>query len=386
MFLLAYGNGIYPNKLDPERFADHAIWLMDRYKGKVKYWEVWNEPANFQFLKTYGGTWNGKEKDGSESPWVGKFAEFVTIVAARLKAAHPEMKLVAGTSSVVDVRLLRDHPKMWENIDVFSIHPYPFKLPPELQAFGGDKILERDGVALAGPDHSFSSMIAILRDLLAKAGKPNLPIWTTEVGYPTFRPRTPDRLWGGMTEKTQAAYLCRFAVLSAALGVDRTLFYCYMDGGDNDGDREQRFGIVHRDGSPKPAYTALQRLASLMPGDTRRSDLTVGVTRLAPVPRTDAVVWDAQTIQMLDEPQVHALKRPDGKTVVFFWRAGRVYADLQDELCRLEIRGSAKPLALKEAGYLVSGEKLQLKSESGPWGLRLEEVPMGADPVYLIVE
>ncbi len=386
LFLLAYGNPNYEDNLDPEAFANHALHVIDRYKDTVQYWQIWNEPQNFFFRKQYGGTWNGYEKDGSESPWVGKFAEFVTIVAERIKAKYPDIKLVAGTSSVVDVRLLRGYPAMWKQIDVLSIHPYTYKLPPEIQPFGGEKMLQRDGVAIAGPDHSFASTIGIYRDLLASLGRPDMPIWVTEFGYSTFVPNKPQTLWGGMTESTQAVYLARFGILSASLGVEKTFFYCLMDSGDGSHEVEHRFGLLRRDGSPKPSFLALKKLNSLMTGDTRPAKLDLKVNVIAPFPRTDKFVWDGQPIETLDLPQVHAFKRPDGKTVVFLWRPGRIYADLNEEQCDLDIPVGDRPARVVEIGRVGAGQPIRAETVQLGSLLKLKAVPYGADPVYVVIE
>lgn len=386
LFLLAYGNPNYENNLDPEAFANHALYVIDRYKHTVQYWQIWNEPQNFFFCKQYGGTWNGYEKDGRESPWVGKFAEFVTIVAERIKAKHPDIKLVAGTAGVVNVRLLRDYPGMWKNIDVLSIHPYTYKLPPEIQPYGGEKMLQRDGVAVAGPDHSFASMIGIYRELLAGIGRPDMPIWVTEFGYTTFVPNKPQRLWGGMTEPTQAAYLCRFGILSASLGVEKTFFYCLMDSGDTPHEVEHRFGLLRRDASPKPSFLALKKLNALMLGDTRPIKLGLKVDVIAPFPQTDKFAWDEAAIETLAQPQAHAFKRPDGKTVVFIWRPGRTYADMHEEQCNLDISVGDQPRRVVEIGRLVSGEKLTTDTVQLGSILKLQALPYGADPVYVVLE
>jgi hypothetical protein len=385
LFILGYENKLYENILDTDGYIAHALWLMDHFKGRIKYWQVWNEPMNFWFRKVYGGAWNGKEKDGSDSPWVKEYAAFITKAARALKAAHPEAILITGTSGPADLRLLGHYPEMWEHIDVLAIHPYPYRLPPELQPYGGEKLRERDGVSLAGPDHSFASMIGIYRDALKKLGKPDMPIWVTEVGYTTGLLRKPNGPWAGMTEQAQAIYNSRFGILSASLGVDKTFFFCLLDYGDDPYDTENRFGFLRRDGSPRPAYHALARLCRLMPGDTRPQKVNVKLTRLAPFPRTDSTQWDAQTIEFLDEPQIHTFRRPDGGVLVCLWRAGRIYADYQDELSDVEIELPEGVSKVVEAGRLVSGEELPLKSEVSGATLRLREVPFASEPIYLLL-
>jgi hypothetical protein len=229
-------------------------------------------------------------------------------------------------------------------------------------------------------------MIQIYRDTLASIGHPDMPIWITEVGYSTFSPKTPNRLWAGMTENAQALYETRFGILAASLGVEKTLFYVLVDSGDNDAEVEDRFGLIHRDLTPKSSYLTLQRLNGLMPGDTRPIALSVKIKRPAPTTRTDAAVWDSQTVEFLDEPQICSFKRPDGKLVVFLWRPGRIYADLQDELCELQVDMSAQPLHVLEVGRVGSGEKVKTKPQIADATLVVPGLRYGSDPVYLILQ
>lgn len=64
----------------------------------------------------------------------------------------------------------------------------------------------------------------------------------------------------GVTEDTQGVYLPRALITSYSLGVDNIFWYEFRDGGDDATYNEHRFGIIHNDLSPKPAYTAYQTL------------------------------------------------------------------------------------------------------------------------------
>lgn len=369
LFMLAFGNTLYANRTDAEAFTRYALWMIEHYKGRVKYFEVWSEPELHDFLEVYGGTWNGKEADNSDSAWVKKFAEFATYVTREIKRKHPELMLVGYSANPPATIRHFKYPEMWKYLDVLAVHPYPYNVPPESLLWGGPEINARDGVVVADDDHSFTSFVRRLREGLKEVGRANMPIWITEVGYSTAQVKRTG-LWQGFTEYAQAAYTVRLGIQAAGNGIDRTFFYDFYDDGPNRHEIEDNFGLVRRDYSLKPSFHALQRLCALMPGDTKSTPLNLTVERLSP--------WRAD-----DKPQTYAFRRPDGTTVLFLWQAGRIYADAQEELVNLTI--STPTTGIAEAGRVVSGDKISPVAARKDNSLVLSDVPLGADPVYIVM-
>lgn len=78
------------------------------------------------------------------------------------------------------------------------------------------------------------------------------PIWITEIGYSTFKERT---------DEQQAAYIRdMYTVLLAHPKVDKVFLYNFRCKGDNNEEMEDRFGIVERDFTPRPAFHALKQI------------------------------------------------------------------------------------------------------------------------------
>jgi hypothetical protein len=110
------------------------------------------------------------------------------------------------------------------------------------------------------------------------------PIMSTETGYFTAN------LAGGVTEKAQGKLMPRLFAEYFNRGIARTYTYELADEGTNSSDREQDFGLMHYDLTPKPAYTAMKNLvtlikepgASFTPGslDYTLSGATTGVDHL----------------------------------------------------------------------------------------------------------
>lgn len=86
------------------------------------------------------------------------------------------------------------------------------------------------------------------------------PMAATETGYPTHR--------SGASERAQGKYLPRLFCEYFTHGVQRTFWYEFVDEDefpDPNGDNpECHFGIVRKDLTPKPAYTALKSLLTLL--------------------------------------------------------------------------------------------------------------------------
>lgn len=209
-----------------------------------------------------------------------------------------------------------------------------------------------------------------------------MPIWITEFGYTTAQVDKTG-LWRGFTESAQAAYLVRFGILAVANGVDRTYFYDFYDDGSKAHETEQNFGLVRHDYTPKPSYFAIQRLCRLMPGDTKACQLPLKVKRHADWGWAGSLKWDDEVIDYLSRPQVYAVRRPDGKVVVFMWKPGRIFADYQEELADLTIGSGLKVV---EIGRLVSGETIKPVITSTNHEQTLRNLPYGADPVYVVLQ
>ena len=370
VILLGYDNPLYQNNLDKEAFTRHALWIIDHFKGRVKTFELFSEPEIHRFPEVYGGTWNGKEADNGDSPWIKKLAETVAYAAGEIKKKHPEVKLIGSAVIMPGTQRLFKYPAMWKNLDALTIHPYPYHSPPEIVPWGGKELDARDGVKVSDEDQSFSSMLRLLREGLQRAGRPDLPIWITEVGYSTAQVKKVG-LWQGYTEFAQAAFNARLGIMAAGNGVARTYFYDFYDDGDDPHEIEFHFGLVRHDYSPKPSFFALQRLCALLPGDSKAVAPKTEVERLDP--------WRPD-----DGAQTYSFQRPDGTRVVFLWQSGRIYGDVQEELANLTIQ--LPNVAVSEIGRVVSGEKLSPKVSRDGNVLKISELPFGADPVYVVLK
>jgi Glycosyl hydrolase catalytic core len=100
-----------------------------------------------------------------------------------------------------------------------------------------------------------------IRQQFAARGAGSKPFWITEVGWSTC-PANPDQC---VSDSKQAAYLATvFDIVKSDYSswVKAVFPYNYRDGNeDNEADKEVWFGLIRRQGQPKPAWNVLRAAA-----------------------------------------------------------------------------------------------------------------------------
>lgn len=234
----AAGHGAAPPG-DAGHYADLMTALARRYGGRVRYWELWNEPDH-------------------PHTWSGTLADYVALVlrpgASALRAADPKATVVLG--GLVDARNLAAIYAAGggEWFDIASVHAYP-RWP-----------------GLAGA-RRVAWRLRRARAIMRAHGDGAKPLWLTEFGAATRASEPPDgrdhltsprgqaRFIRGVYQGTDADavffYQLRDAVIRDANG--RALKRVYW--GIMSGDAEER----------KPGFDALRALPSPPLGGERGS-------------------------------------------------------------------------------------------------------------------
>ncbi|CAI0763127.1 glycoside hydrolase family 5 protein [Serratia quinivorans] len=241
--VLAYGNRQYDPSGYPttpeaiKAYANYAYWSASRLKGKVKYYEVWNEWVN--------GT--GIQTRPLKVPPPQVFVELVKQASIAIKRADPNAIVVAGSISPFSKRDMD-----WFNqvlslgvlkyLDGVSIHPYSYK-------DGNYKLRSAEG-NLAGID-AFETK-------LSKLAGHSVPIYITENGIPTY---TGD---GGLSGDEVAQYVIKYTLLAKTRSyIKGVWWYDLIDDGKSDHVNEDRFGFYAQGGKPKPAAGYYQKIADI---------------------------------------------------------------------------------------------------------------------------
>jgi hypothetical protein len=214
----------------PAMFGHFMELLAGHFRGRIAAWELWNEPneSNHQF-------------------WQGDARQYVDLVLRpgfeAVKRLDPAATVVAAGTSYVDRAWIASVYDAGGGafFDALAVHPYmaPWNLPPETDNGTRWTITHIDSARQAMVDH----------------GDAHKPIWFTEFGWSSSFPTYAQ----GVSEAQQAEYAVR------ALELVRTRFpyvrnvFWYNDRDRGSGHaREDAFGILHRDLSPKPVYDSLK--------------------------------------------------------------------------------------------------------------------------------
>lgn len=182
----AYGNGTcYPPDVDA--WKNFVTVITTRYTGKIKYWELWNEPNVAKF-------WNGTSID------------LVSLAAA----AYPIIKAAGGV--VVSPSPQGANAYKWLD-SYFEAGGYSYL---DVVAFHG---------YLYGDPEQIIDLVSNVRSVVAKYDSVGArPIWDTEHNWG-------DPTWPFGATGQQAAWLARFIPLSFANGIARSVWYMW-DGYD----------------------------------------------------------------------------------------------------------------------------------------------------------
>jgi hypothetical protein len=170
-------------------------------------------------------------------------------------------------------------------MDVGNVHPYTGGLSPN-------------------PDHLRS---ALAETRIVSGSK---PVWATEAGYQTALRATSGQ--APVSEAAGAVYLVRTFLEHFRGGIERTFAYELVDEKPDPSGRdpEQHFGLLRNDFTPKPAFTALKNLLTLV----GRSD-----DRPRPQPLRMSLSGADDGVRRL------VLQKADGTYLVALWRLSSVW-------------------------------------------------------------
>jgi len=210
-------------------WSNYVATVVSRYKGRIRYWEVWNEG-------------NGGFNDGHHT--TADYAKLAVSTYEAAKHADPNAKVGLTVASfdapylshAIQAMVQEGKPN---SFDFLCIHPYEIA----------------DGLADADGEIPFLWMSRLLRDML-KSSAPErgaAEIWITEVSR-----RIEKRNGSAVTEADAAKGLVKLYAMAVAQGVRRTQWFEAQDPANED----QGFGLLNREGKPRASYLALKTLSA----------------------------------------------------------------------------------------------------------------------------
>lgn len=273
--------------------------LASRYRGRVAWYELWNEPDFSSFF-------------------LGSTDDYIRMLRsgyAEVKRADPKAKVMTGGFAMVARIPLRElNPDLQERVlaeasDSFDVHAYHehSHIPAFVQAVDGE-----------------------LTRMRRKLKQPR-PLFFNETGMTS---RLGD-------EKTQALAVVKKITVARSRGAIGYNWYDLRDDGTNPEEGEHNYGLLTRDYQPKPSYAAYNELIRKMRGTRFVTSLATGPDRhiylFADRSRYLLVAWSERT-QLLPHEKV-ALSVSGAPAAIAF--------DVMGNGTRLELASGALELALR---------------------------------------
>lgn len=260
-----------------EAFTRYVAWMVNHFRGRVEYYEIWNEP-NIDY-------WNPE-------PSPEEYGKLFKASAEVLHQTDPQAKIVFGALASADVDFAKralDSCHCSAAIDVFAYHNYP--------GYGSNVNPE---AVRANADTNASSKP--LRDMVRNYPgiRRDLVFWDDE-----FNDGIPS--WTDSDASVQAKYIPRGLIIDRATGV-RTFVWLIV--GATDGNEMDDFGMLHgmlykpEDFTPRPAFDSLKNTNAIF------SD-----TKLDP-----SITVSAEEARSAEHaPVTYAFRSRSGKAIIAYW-------------------------------------------------------------------
>lgn len=237
-------NGDFAPPDNFEDYADFVAAVMARYRGKVKFIQIWNEPNVYP-------EWGEQNVDPRA------YTRLLQIAYARAKSVDPNVAIISAGLTQTTMEIGRAESdllflqEMYDagargSFDILAVNDYGLFTGP------GDRRAEYSRTNFSRP--------ILMREIMVKNGDANKPVWAMEMGW-NVAPEGMDAPYGRVTEQNQARYAAQAYARAQNewpwMGVQMYWFLRRV----NDSERTQPFfyfRLLDPDFAPKPVYNALK--------------------------------------------------------------------------------------------------------------------------------
>ncbi len=370
---LCYGNELYSEQakfvfgavgVPPINSAEEKIaWTnyvkatVEHFKGRIHYYEVWNEPD---------GIWCWKH-----GPNADELAEFTKSTAIACKQADPSCEVI-GLSLCCDLKFAECFIKsdVLDYIDGITFHTYDIY------------------------DDYWTNTFNTIKRMIKEQGKENIKIIQGESGTQSRSDGAGALRGGAWTEIKQAKFLLRHLVTDLGNGVEFASYFSCMDmiealngtvGNLSSYLDYGYFGVLGADFNengrasgtytPKLSYYALQNLCSVMAEDYEVSDLVV-----------DGLVLESIRMQGNDfdfsNAKDYCFKRSNGSYAVIYWVPHNILTETYEGTVSLKLDDSVKNKKILFTD-LLSGKVYNLDNRITEDDGILKNIPITDSPLML---
>jgi len=240
-----------PDDLDD--YGDYVEAVVEHYRGRVHYYQLWNEP-------NLAVEWGNRPVDARGA------TQLLRVGYQRAKAADPDSVILAPAlaptiaSSPEALNELTFLQAMYDAgagafFDVGSVQAYGLRAGPDDRRLGSG-------------DVNFSRPI-LYREVMVRNGDAAKPIWASEVGWNAPPDDAPGPyVWGKVNPEQQARYTVRALERARVewpwMGVMNIWYLKPPDNRDMD-TLIAGFRLLDPDFTPRPVYRAIQQYSASLP-------------------------------------------------------------------------------------------------------------------------
>lgn len=232
-----------------ERFADYVGAVVARYKGRIKYYQIWNEPNIYP-------EW-GNQRVNPED-----FAKLLCLAYDRAKSIDPNVVIVAAALAPTVAQDGRD---LSDLIFLQRMYGAGGGRCFDVAAAQGYGLWSGPGDTRLSPLETNVARHTLMRDIMVRNGDARKPIWLSEVNWNAV-PDQPDKIagvgrYGMVSLEDQARYVPEVIARARRdwpwVGAMSIWFFKpASDAGRNDS--SYYFRMVEPDFTPLPLYEAMK--------------------------------------------------------------------------------------------------------------------------------
>jgi len=245
--------GTYAPPDDYNDFGDFVHAVVSRYRGRIKYYQIWNEPNIYP-------EWGEQPVDPEA------YTELLKVAYTRAKEADPDCVIISGAlASTIELgpRDLNDFiflQRMYDAgardyFDILAMQGYGLWSGPY------DRRMRPRVINFSRPLY--------IRDIMVRNGDESKPIWISEMNWNAIPPDHPaPPIYGRVSEEQQARYVVEAYRRAQAewpwVGVVNFWFFKRPDESEKD-QAWYYFRMVEPDFTPLPVYHAMKEYAHQPP-------------------------------------------------------------------------------------------------------------------------
>ncbi len=302
---------------DLNDYGDFVDAFVRRYKGRVNYIQIWNEPNIFP-------EWGNRPVD----PF--GYAALLQIAYTRAKAANPNVRVLSAPLAITLGEGWEPNSPYWRHMNDLDYLEVMYKAGAKdyfdilsANAFG----LRSSPDDPPDPKQLNFQRVVLARQVMEKYGDTNKAIWINEYGWNSAPPDFTDNklTWGRVTEQQQADYTVKGLAQARAnwpwVGVFNIWYFRQV--GDVSPERaDYYFRMVDVDFTPRLVYLRLKEVATFpqvaQPGLHQETNIAVNLSG----PPENLRPWQPYLNPRASAGSELVTRQPGARIVIKFWGDG----------------------------------------------------------------